>query len=51
MGWQEFLAMGGHGFYVWSSFGIVTLVMLINAVIPVARERRLLQNIRDERQS
>jgi heme exporter protein D len=26
--WREFLAMGGYGFYIWGSY-IVTLVLLI----------------------
>lgn len=42
---SEFLAMGGHGFYVWSSFGIVAVVMLVNVLQPLwqhARLRRLI---------
>ncbi|MGB1580163.1 MAG: heme exporter protein CcmD [Nevskiales bacterium] len=35
MDWQSFWAMGGHGFYVWSSFGIVAVVMLANVVQPL----------------
>jgi heme exporter protein D len=25
---SEFLAMGGHGFYVWPSFGVTALCMI-----------------------
>lgn len=43
----DFLAMGGHGLYVWGSFGIVALVMLANVVLPIRKERRLKEEIRD----
>ena len=43
----DFLAMGGHGLYVWGSFGIVALVMLVNIVLPIRSERRLQEEIRN----
>ena len=36
MQWQSveaFLAMGGYGFYVWSSFGITFLLMAIEIIV------------------
>ncbi len=42
----EFFAMGGHGFYVWSSFAIVAVVMLLNVVLPLRTARRLREEIR-----
>lgn len=27
--WQQFFAMGGHGVYVWWSFGLTLLVILL----------------------
>ena len=27
--WSDFLAMGGYGFYVWSSFGVTAGALLI----------------------
>ena len=35
----EFLAIGGYGFYVWGSFGVTALIMLIEP-IAVARNRK-----------
>jgi len=35
----DFIAMGGYGFYVWGSFGVTALVMLIEP-IAVARSRK-----------
>ena len=35
----EFFAMGGYGFYVWSSYGVVALC-LIGEVVWVRRRQR-----------
>lgn len=35
----DFLAMGGYGFYVWGSFGVTALVILIEPLL-VARNRK-----------
>ena len=39
---NEFLQMGGYALYVWSSYGISLIVLVINAVIPVLREKKML---------
>lgn len=41
-GFNAFLAMGGHGIYVWSAYGISALVLLWVALAPVRRRRKLL---------
>lgn len=46
MNWQEFWAMGGHAVYVWSSFGAVAVVMLLNWILPVIGHRQLLKDLR-----
>ncbi|MCG4453664.1 heme exporter protein CcmD [Pseudomonas sp. MMS21-TM103] len=40
----EFLAMGTHGAYVWSSFGISVAVLALNIVLPLLARRRYLQD-------
>ncbi|WP_372866949.1 heme exporter protein CcmD [Pseudomonas sp.] len=40
----EFLAMGTHGAYVWSSFGISLAVLALNIVLPLLARRRYLQD-------
>ena len=35
----DFLAMGGYGFYVWGSFGVTALIMIVEPII-VARNRK-----------
>lgn len=43
----EFLAMGKHGFYVWTCFGITLSIMALNLALPwLARKKYLNQEIR-----
>ena len=39
---SEFLAMGGHGLYVWLSYGLGVAVILMNLVLPWLQRNRLL---------
>ena len=39
--WSEFIAMGGYGLYVWGSFGLTALLMLVEVVSLRARRRSL----------
>jgi len=36
---SDFLAMGGYGFYVWGSFGLTVLIMVIEPIV-VAHTRK-----------
>ena len=38
-----FLAMGKHGLYVWSAYGICVAVLAINVASPLLARRRYLQ--------
>jgi heme exporter protein D len=38
---QEFLAMGGYAFYVWSAYGLGLVILVWNVVAPRRRERQL----------
>ena len=37
---SDFLAMGGHGFYVWGSYAVTTLVIVVEILAVSARRRR-----------
>jgi len=37
---SEFLAMGGHGLYVWVAYGVAVLVFAFNLVTPMLKRRR-----------
>ncbi|HCO8766901.1 TPA: heme exporter protein CcmD [Pseudomonas aeruginosa] len=41
---SEFLAMGNHGPYVWSAYGIGIAVLLLNVALPILARRRYLQD-------
>ena len=52
MSLQEFLAMGGYGFYVWTSYGICLVVLVANVIIPVIQRKQFLrqQALKQKRQ-
>ncbi|MEH6358460.1 MAG: heme exporter protein CcmD [Pseudomonadales bacterium] len=37
---SEFIAMGGHGLYVWVAYGTAALVFAFNLVTPVLKRKR-----------
>ncbi len=39
----EFFAMGGYGLYVWGSFGVTAVLMLVEPVLAGRRHRRALE--------
>lgn len=41
MDWSSFFAMGGYAAFVWPSYAIALVLLVINAVVPVVRERAL----------
>lgn len=41
---SEFLAMGTHGPYVWSAYGISLAILALNVVLPIPARRRYLQD-------
>ncbi len=43
--WSAFWHMGGHGVYVWSSYGMTFAVLLAMVWLPWRRHRRLLAEI------
>ncbi len=53
MSFQEFLAMGGYGFYVWISYGIATIILIANIVIPIVQRKSFLrqQALKQKRQN
>ena len=40
----DFIAMGNHGLYVWTSYGISLAVLALNAALPILARRRYLQD-------
>ena len=42
---SEWLAMGGHGFYIWGSFGLSALFMVTEVTLVMRRRRSLVQRL------
>jgi len=40
----EFIAMGHHGLYVWSAYGISLAILILNVALPLLARRRYLQD-------
>ncbi len=42
---NEFFHMGGYAFYVWTSYGLVLIVLLANLIIPFKQEQTILRTL------
>lgn len=45
----EFFAMGGYGLYVWGSFGVCALIMVVEPILVSKRQMDILRTLRRER--
>jgi heme exporter protein D len=44
----EFFAMGGYAFYVWGSFGVGALLMIVEPILARKRQKDILRSLRRE---
>ncbi len=45
MNLNEFLDMGGYAFYVWTSYGITLVILIVNVIGPARQRRKILADI------
>lgn len=45
---SDFFAMGGYAFYVWGSFGLTAVVMVLETLLIRSQRKELLGNLRTE---
>jgi len=45
MNLTEFFHMGGYAYYVWTSYGVALVVLLLNVALPLRQRKKLLDNI------
>ncbi len=45
---SEFFAMGGYALYVWSSFGICALVLILEPLLVRARFRAIVRRLKQK---
>ncbi|MDI3322857.1 heme exporter protein CcmD [Pontibacterium granulatum] len=43
---SEFLAMDGHGQYVWLSYAIALVLFVVNLVSPLLRKKQLIAELK-----
>ena len=48
---EAFIAMGGHGPYVWAAYGLSLAIMAWLAIAPLRRQRALLADLRQRMQA
>ncbi|RLA40633.1 MAG: heme exporter protein CcmD [Gammaproteobacteria bacterium] len=48
---DAFIAMGGHGPYVWAAYGLSLAIMAWLAIAPLRRQRALLADLRQRMQA
>ena len=41
----EFMQMGGHGMYVWLSYGLTSLVVVHNFISPMLTRKKVIKDI------
>lgn len=42
---SAFMSMGGHGLYVWLSYGVGVLVLVLSYVSPILRRKSLIREL------
>ncbi|MEH6649228.1 MAG: heme exporter protein CcmD [Motiliproteus sp.] len=42
----DFIAMGGHGLYVWLAYSIALVIVVFNIASPILRKRQFMANYR-----
>jgi len=43
---SDFLAMGGYGLYVWGSFGLTALILIVEPIVAVRRRNNLVARLK-----
>jgi heme exporter protein D len=43
---SEFLAMGGYAGYVWGSFGVTALIMIVEPIMAIRRRKSLVARLK-----
>ena len=44
--WSEFFGMGGYAFFVWMSYGLTFLVILVNIVMPLIERKQVIKRVK-----
>jgi len=47
MNWSQYLAMGGYGLYVWTSYAVAALVLVYNLLSARRRTRQVRKQLQE----
>jgi len=45
---QQFLAMGGYAFYVWTAYGVAAALLIINVVTAVVHDKQIKRRLQKQ---
>jgi heme exporter protein D len=45
MSFEDFLSMGGYAQFVWPSYGLVLIILIVNLVLPLRRRAEIQKSI------
>jgi heme exporter protein D len=45
MNWEQFFSMGGYAFYVWTAYGLMAFILLVNIILPLWRKSEVMGGI------
>jgi len=46
MNWSEFFDMGGYAFFVWSSYALTFIVVMVNIISPIMQRKKVIARIK-----
>ena len=46
MNWAEFFNMGGYAFFVWTSYALTLVVVLVNIISPILHRKKIIAKIK-----
>lgn len=44
--WSEFFHMGGYAVFVWTSYGLALLMVVVNIVSPILERKRVIARVK-----
>ncbi len=48
MNWKEFFEMGGYGFYVWSAYALMLLVLIFNLYSSLRKDGAIKKKLKSQ---
>ena len=46
MNWAEFFHMGGYAFFVWTSYAITLVVVVLNIILPFVERKKIIARVK-----